>query len=126
MWEQTRAKEGVWPLSFFRFEEDLERERERERERKGEDVVCEHKEDRGSIVLFLGVSSKGIKQGFIREREREREEKKKQRIKQRDICNFLQRTKAKKKGKKERKKAKNERGGVWEGIRESDTRGSCA
>jgi hypothetical protein len=33
MWEQTRAKEGVWPLSFFRFE--VEREREREREREG-------------------------------------------------------------------------------------------
>jgi hypothetical protein len=72
MWEQTRAKEGVWPLSFFRFEVERERERERE-EREGGDVVCEHKEDRGRIVLFLGVSSKGIKQGFIRERERGKE-----------------------------------------------------
>ena len=51
----------------------LKRERDRERERKGGDVVCEHKEDRRRIVLFLGVSSKGIKQGFIRERERGKE-----------------------------------------------------
>jgi hypothetical protein len=39
MWEQTRAKEGVWPLSFFRFEEDLEREREREREKERERML---------------------------------------------------------------------------------------
>ena len=36
---------------------------ERERERRGY-VICEHKEDRGRIVFFLGVSSRENKVGF--------------------------------------------------------------
>ena len=128
MWEQTMAKEGVWLLSFFRFEFKWEREREsgRERERQRGDVVCEHKRIEGDRPLFR-VEFKGNKAGFCvcvcvweRERERERDEKKKQEgIKQRGYlvtsC------------KEQRlKKAKNERGAVREGIRESDTTGSCA
>ena len=126
MWEQTMAKEGVWLLSFFRFEFKWERERESGRERDREGMLFVNTRGSRGIVLFLGLSSKGIKQGFVcvcvceRERERERDEKKKQEgIKQRGYlvtsC------------KEQRlKKAKNERGAVREGIRESDTTGSCA
>lgn len=109
MWEQTRAKERVWllPLWFL--------VGARERERKGGCVVSEHKEDRGRIVFFLEVSSMGIKQV----QEREREKRKEKAWDKAEGSNFLQRTNAK-------KVQKNERGGVLEGIRESDIRGSCA
>ena len=130
MWEQTMAKEGVWLLSFFRFEFKWERERESGRERDREGMLFVNTRGSRGIVLFLGLSSKRIKQGFVcvcvcmcereRERERERRKEKAGRDKAEGIfSNFLQRTKAK-------KKAKNERGAVREGIRESDTTGSCA